>query len=175
MRFQPITVMLAIPVLALAVAATAAEKTTSANSARFDAIKKLAGDWVENGKDGKPGDKVMSSYRLTASGTVVEETLFPGTDHEMVTMYHLDGADLVLTHYCILGNQPKMRAEPGTDANRIVFKFVSGTNMKSDADNHMDQATLNLVDSNHIKAEWVACKEGKPCHTANFDMVRKPK
>ena len=29
----------------------------------------------------------------------------------MVTAYHLDGSDLVLTHYCIANNQPVLRAE----------------------------------------------------------------
>lgn len=175
MKFSTLSCLIAIPALVLAVTVTAAEKNTSVNTAKFEAIKKLAGDWVENGKDGKPGDKVVSSFRVTASGTVVEETLFPGSDHEMVTMYHLDGADLVLTHYCTLGNQPKMRAESGAEPNRVVFKFVSGTNLKSEAENHMHQATLTLTDDNHFQAEWVACKEGKPCHTANFDLVRKPK
>ena len=89
-------------------------------------------------------------------------------------MYHLDGADLVLTHYCMLGNQPRMRAEPGKDANKIVFKFIGGTNLKSNDDHHMHQATLSIVDKDHFQAEWVSCKEGKSCHKAKFDLVRKP-
>ena len=36
---------------------------------------------------------------------------FPGTGHAMTTVYHLDGRDLVLTHYCMGGNQPRMRAK----------------------------------------------------------------
>ncbi len=151
------------------------KKTTSPNSERLEALKKLAGDWVEIGKDGKPSDKVVSSIRVTAAGSVVQETLFPGSDHEMVTMYHLDGADLVLTHYCMLGNQPRMRAEPGKEANRLVFKFIGGTNLKSEDENHMHQATLTIVSKDHFQAEWVACKDGKPCHTASFDLVRKQK
>ena len=35
------------------------------------------------------------------------ETEFPGTEHEMVTVITQDGADLALTHYCMLGNQPQ--------------------------------------------------------------------
>ncbi len=39
----------------------------------------------------------------------------------------------------------------------------------------MSQATLTLQDDGHYKAEWVACKDGKPCHEAKFQLVRKPK
>src|SRR5690242_19983450 len=93
--------LLAITLLAVAATSRAEEKAASVNAQRLEVLKQLAGDWVEV-KDGKPTDKVASSIRVTSGGSTVQETLFPGTDHEMVTMYHLDGADLVLTHYCSL-------------------------------------------------------------------------
>jgi hypothetical protein len=155
--------------------AKAGESAKATNARRLEALKQLAGDWIQLGADGKPTDKVVSSIRVTAGGSTVQETLFPGTDHEMVTMYHLDGADLILTHYCMLGNQPRMRAEPGTDVNTIAFTFVGGTNLNADADQHMHQATLTLQDKDHFRAEWTACKEGKSCHHVQFDLVRKAK
>jgi hypothetical protein len=171
-------IRVAFPLLVLALAvvtatAPAEEKAAPANAQRFEALKQLAGDWVELGKDGKPTDKVVSSIRVTSAGSAVQETLFPGSDHEMVTMYHLDGADLVLTHYCSMGNQPRLRAEPGQDANTIVFKYVSATNLKSDDDHHINGATFTLDGKDHFKAEWASCKDGKPCHQVNLDLVRK--
>ena len=112
---------------------------------------------------------------MTAGGTAIEETVFPGADHEMITMYHLDGDDLILTHYCILGNQPRMRAEPGKDVDRIAFKFVGGTNMKSANEHHMDHATFTLLDNDHFKTEWVSCKDGATCHEVTLNLVRKQK
>jgi hypothetical protein len=167
--------MFVIALLAGGGSISAGEKATSANAQRFEALKKLAGDWVEIGKDGKPADKIVTSILLTSAGTAIHETLFPGSDHEMITMYHLDGADLVLTHYCALGNQPRMRAEPGNDLNKIAFKFIGGTNLKSNDDHHMHQATLTIVGKDRFKAEWVSCKDGKACHHVSFDLVRKPK
>jgi hypothetical protein len=171
-------IRIAFSLLVLALAGVAApsragEKAAPVNAQRFEALKKLAGDWVALGKDGKPTDKVVSSIRVTSGGTAVEETLFPGSNHEMVTMYHLDGDDLVMTHYCSLGNQPRLRAEPGTDVNRIVFKFVGATNLKSTDDPHIHGATFTLNGKDHFKAEWVACKDGKTCHQENLDLVRK--
>lgn len=137
--------------------------------------KKLVGDWVEIGKDGKPTEKVFTSFRVTAAGTTLVETVFPGGDDEMITMYHLDGDDLILTHYCTFGNQPRMRAEPGSDVNRIAFKFESATNLKSGNSPHMDHATVTLVDADHFTTEWVGLENGKICHQMTVDLVRKPK
>ncbi len=165
--------LLVIALLSVTARLGAAEKASPVNVQRLEALKQLAGDWVALGKDGKPTDKVVSSIRVTSGGHTVQETLFPGTPHEMVTMYHLDGADLVLTHYCMLGNQPHMKAEPGGDVHTIVFKFTGGTNMKSSDEQHMDQATLTLDGKDHFQAEWVGCKDGKSCHQVRFDLVRK--
>ena len=160
-------------VLFVGLSAQGDEKVALATSQRFETLKKLAGDWVEIGPDSKPTDKIVSSIRVTSGGNTVQETLFPGSDHEMVTMYHLDGEDLVLTHYCMLGNQPRMRAEPGTDVNRIVFKFSGATNLRSNDEQHMHQAALSIEGKDRYKAVWVSCKDGKACHEAKFDLVRK--
>jgi len=165
-----------LPVLALVLGVVScawAEEKKAPASPAFEALKKLAGDWVEVGPDGKPTDKVVTSFRLTAGGSVVQETLFAGTDHEMVTMYHQDGADLVLTHYCAIGNQPRMRAESTKDAGRIVFKCAGGSNLKSESDTHMHHATLTLSGSDRYSAEWIAQQDGKECHKASFNLARK--
>jgi hypothetical protein len=164
---------LVIALAAVAASSRAEDKAAPVNAQRFEALKNLAGDWVAVGEDGKPTDKVISSIRVTSAGSAIQETLFPGSDHEMVNMYHVDGADLILTHYCALGNQPRLRAEPGKDVNKIVFKFVSATNLKSNDDHHINQATFTLDGTDHFKAEWVSCKDAKTCHQVNLDLVRK--
>lgn len=174
MKFRTVFSM-TIVLLAAQASAWANDNAGAANSQRFEALKKLAGDWVQVGKDGKPTDKLVSSIRVTSAGTAVEETLFPGSDHEMVTMYHLDGDDLILTHYCSLGNQPRLKAEPDQDVNRIVFKFVGATNLKSADEMHIHRATFTLDGADHFQAEWVANKDGKPCHQETLDLVRKQK
>jgi hypothetical protein len=175
MRFRTAAAVLVLALFALEVSARADEKSTSLSAQRLAALKSLAGDWVAADKDGKPTDAVVSSIRVTAGGNTVQETLFPGTEKEMVTMYHLDGDGLILTHYCMLGNQPRMRAESGGDVKKIAFKFLDGTNLKSSDDQHMHEATLTIQDKDHFKAEWVGCKDGKVCHNVTLDFVRKQK
>ncbi|HSB61114.1 MAG TPA: hypothetical protein VLI67_05305, partial [Vicinamibacteria bacterium] len=92
-------------------------------SAGFERFKALAGEWVaaEDGEMARKGD-LVARYAVTAAGSAVVETIFPGTSHEMVTVYHADGPDLVLTHYCVEGNQPRMRAK-NAGASRFDFAY----------------------------------------------------
>src|SRR5205085_339923 len=93
-------------------------KTTPiASHPGLERMKKLAGTWVATDKDGKPTDQVVSVVKVTAAGSAVHETLFPGQPHEMISVYHRDGSDLIMTHYCALGNQPRMKADPHSPAN----------------------------------------------------------
>ena len=119
----------------------------------------------------------MTVFKLTAAGSVLHETLFPGSGHEMMSVYHLDGSDLICTHYCALGNQPRLKLEPGKDAKTLSLKSVALGNGKSMNDAHMGRATITLIDDNHYAAEWVQVKDGKPVgeHAAQFNMARKTK
>ncbi len=167
----------AIGVLALSVQAQADEKKASnaVGSAAFERLKKLAGEWVSTGPDGKPTDQVISVFKVTAGGSAVQETLFPGSDHEMVTVYHLDGNDLVLTHYCVMHNQPHLKMDAASPANQIVFKFVGGTNLDPTKDMHMHEGTITFIDDNHIESTWQGWHDGKPAEGHKFaeKLVRK--
>src|SRR2546422_6220871 len=126
-----------------------------AKNSGFERIKALSGVWdVTGGEEhGGPGGAV--TYRVTAGGSAVLETLFGGTPHEMVTLYYMEGDDLAMTHYCMLQNRPHMRAERGSGADKIVFKCEGGDNAKIEAEDHMHQATFKFVDADHVKTEWV--------------------
>jgi len=158
----------ALAVLAIGAAsivASAADTTT----ARFDKLKALAGDWTKSDGDGS----VAATYRVTAGGSAVLETLHPGAADEMVTIYTVDKGDVVMTHYCAVGNQPHMKAVRGGDANAIDFKFDGGGNIKSPNDPHMHEATFAFKDADHVISTWQFFKDGKPGEKAEFNLVRK--
>jgi hypothetical protein len=152
-----------------------AKATPTPTHPGLEKIKKLAGTWVEADKDGKPTDKVVSVVRVTAGGSAVHETNFPGTPMEMVSVYHLDKGELVMTHYCILGNQPRMKADPKAPANQIKWVFAGGTNLDPAKDAHMHGATVTFVDDDHIAIEGEAWENGKPSptHCGCMKLVRK--
>ena len=136
----------------------------------LDALKALAGTWVSEkpGHDGKP---MTTIFKVTSGGTAVEETLFAGSDHEMVDMYTVDGDTLLLTHYCMMGNQPRMqlkRSEKGT----MVFEFVNGGNMKSRDEAHMDSVEL-MIDGDKLTEKWTNMADGKTTEVVSFEFKKK--
>jgi hypothetical protein len=147
--------------------------TASPAGAAFERIKSLAGTWTGKGiTEGGPNNDVTIVYKVTAGGSTVEETLFPGTPHEMITMYHRDGDAVVLTHYCAFGNQPQMRLEPAKEPNVLSFRFSGGSNMK-ESDPHMHAVRLTFVDADHLKSSWDSMQDGKATTHVTFDLARK--
>jgi hypothetical protein len=149
------------------------EKSPAAQG--LERLKKLSGEWVAADADGKPTSQVVSSFKVTAAGSAVQETIFPGSDHEMVTLYHRDGADLVLTHYCALGNQPHLKADPKAPADQLRFQFAGGSNLDPEKDMHMHEGAITFIDDDHIEWSWQAYKDGKPAdgHKIAMKLVRK--
>ena len=160
---------------AVVLAAEPPVKPAAPTHAGFEKMKSLAGTWVEADKNGKPTDKVVSVIKVTAGGSAVTDTIFPGTDQEMVSVYTVDGSDLIMTHYCVLGNQPKMKANPKSPKDSIQFDFAGGSNLNPAKDMHMHGATLKFVDADHIEMSGIAWVDGKPSedHCGTQKLVRK--
>jgi len=157
--------------LCFALPATAGEThgTPDAARAAFERLKTLEGEWHAVTPE---GDATIT-YRVAAADSVVVEHLFPGTAHEMLTVYHMDGDDLVATHYCSAGNQPRFKLEqPGESSDRLHFAFNGGSNM-APGDGHIHEGWLHFIDADHIEAEWVFWKDQKPEHSASFSMTRR--
>ncbi len=131
-------------------------------NAGLEKMKKLAGTWLVADKDGKPTEQVASVIKITAGGSVVHETLFPGQPQEMVSLYTVDGQDLIMTHYCVLGNQPRMKADPNSSADQIVFRFAGGGNLDASKDKHMHELTLTFIDDGHIEVQGTGWENGAP-------------
>jgi hypothetical protein len=144
-------------------------------AAAFEQFKQLAGDWVgKETHDGKESsDDILVNYKVVSAGSAVVETLLCGSDHEMITVIHRDGKDLALTHYCALGNQPHMRAKLNGDSKSVAFKFAGVSNLKSDQEMHMHDATFTFVDKDTLKTEWTHFKDGKNAGTVVFLLKRK--
>ncbi len=122
-------------------------------------LKFLIGEWKGTDTEGKAYKAV---YQLTSGGTSLTETLTPPDSPPMTTMYYTDGDQLMLTHYCSMNNQPRMRAPaPKEGEKALTFSFVDATNLRSPADPHMHQLTIDQKDHDHFNQTWVLSKAGK--------------
>ncbi len=164
MRIRTLVTLCALAAFAAAAPAESKKGLASAGSknARFEQFKQLAGEWVGTASGHGPVQKdVHIQFKVTAGGSAVVETEFPGTDHEMITVITQDGGDLALTHYCMMGNQPHMKAEGKGPTDKIVFQFSRIGNANPNTDSFMRDVTYTFVDKDTLKAEWTHCREGK--------------
>lgn len=143
------TLALALAVsLASPPAATAAATAgTIDGSAAFDRVKKLEGSWKTDAKEAAQ----YVTVRLVAGGTAVLETV-TGADRTNVTsmtVYALEGGELVATHYGTTG------------ATRLRVKAVDGQNVVFEP-NSKEPKVLGLtlaVAEGKLKQDW-AVREG---------------
>ncbi len=115
----------------------------------FAKLKALAGEWKANLGE---GHEARVSWALTAAGTALMETHKMGEKGSMVTLYHADGDTLALTHYCALGNQPRMKASKVTDSE-IVFELAGGTNIDKEGP-YMGALTIAFRGADKVTETW---------------------
>jgi len=169
----------ALLVLAVAGCASTARSATSPDEtaraeAVFEKLKALEGRWVQMDVEGavsEAGTEV--NYEVTAAGSAVIETEFAGQDHEMVTVYTMDDGRLRLTHYCAMGNQPTMYADPITDENRVTFEAFAVGGEDDPNNPHMHWADIRFVGPDRVDADWTIRQEdGSRGFVGKMNLVR---
>ena len=146
----------------------------------FEQLKSLAGTW-HGSPEGEGADaeaaaeaagQITHVFEVSAAGTVVMETMNPGTEHEMINMYHRDGEELVLTHYCAGGNQPTMQLNRASStATELVFDFTGGTNLDPAVDPHIHSAEM-AISEDGLRSEWMSHAGGEPAGKMTFLLSR---
>jgi len=138
-------------------------------NAGFEKMKPLVGNWQGKAEDGKP---VRISYALASDGSVLVEKIDAGSENEMVTVYYPDGDRLMMTHYCSLHNQPRMRADAATaESRKLIFDFVDATNMSSPDAMHMHRLAVTFEGKDRFAQEWT-WKSGEKEGTVVFRLER---
>lgn len=160
-----------VPAAVTRVSGGAADSSSAA--AAFERMKSLVGTWEAKSTKGWTGTE---KFELIAEGSVLMQTtrIEPHPNQTMVTMYHLDGDRLLLTHYCVAKNQPRLVASAlSADGGKLTFRFLDGTNLKSRDQGHMDQAVFEFVDADHFRDQWTWYQDGKESWMEQVEYVRK--
>lgn len=137
-------------------------------NAQFDHLKKLDGTWENTDKD----HPCTVTYKVSSGGTALLETLSTGKG-DMLTVYHPDGEGLSMTHYCMLGNQPHMKADKESKPGTLRFVCDGGSNLKCATDPHMHALVITFVDADHVKMDWTLYGGGKEQGVHSFNLARK--
>jgi hypothetical protein len=172
-------------ILVLAVSALAApeqknEKSSGApESVVYDAdsafqfLQTLAGDWDRTGGHDHGDSSSLNTFRVSGAGSAIVETIFPGQESEMITVYHRNGDDLLLTHYCALHNAPVMKFQKSDKPGEIKFAFEGGTNFDPKVNMHVHEGTLRIKNADTVESTFLTYDAGKPGETVSSTLKRK--
>jgi hypothetical protein len=157
--------ILSVTVAAIALTAFASAQTDAQKA--FASIKSLPGTWNGTTSQGP----VEVTFKTVSGGSAVMSEILGHED--MISMISLNGPDkLLMTHYCSIGNQPRMQASVSPDGKIITFNFLDATNLATPDAGHMQKMILTIVDNNHHTEEWVYADHGQE-HKELFDLHRK--
>ena len=124
----------------------------------FTRLRGLVGSW--EGKTAA-GRVLKVSYRLAANDTVLVETWTLAPQRETLTLYHMDNESLVATHYCSLGNQPRLEFRAPGNPGRFIFEFVAATNLPTTETAHQDRFEIELFDEGSFARSETYLENGK--------------
>ena len=145
------------------------------DSQLLEPVSGLVGEWDMTDETG--AEVLASRFEVTGGGSAVCETMFPGTEYQMTNLYHMDGQKLVVTHYCAVGNQPRMAATKArrTDEGLVYeFKFQSVSNLRPEHDHYMGQMTMTICDNGTVRQDWRSYdREGALGEPVIFELRRR--
>lgn len=139
----------------------------------FDKLKSLAGSWTGT-YDGTP---IYVSIRVTSTGNAIMHEMTgaekaDADENHPLSVFYLEGDRLLLTHYCDVGNRPRMVGKTSPDGKTVEFDFLDMADYSSAQGSHMDHAVFTMLDPNHHTEEWTAEREGKPPIVGHLDLHR---
>jgi hypothetical protein len=124
----------------------------------FERLKTLAGEWEGSFEwsQGRTGSGTLHvSYYLTGGGSALVENLVMGGVPTMTTVYHLDGSDLRMTHYCAARNQPRLKAVRFDEAQSSAeFTLVDVTGVGPKNPGHVEAFFVRLLDGDRLNLRF---------------------
>lgn len=156
--------MIALTALALAVAQPAPARETSVQpspaATALQQLSALVGTWRDAEQ---PHSPLRIRFYLTAGGTVlVESWERAGGEPHSLTLYHRAAANLIATHYCPQGNQPRLTL--ATSGKTLAFTFRDATDLDG-SESHLHDLSFDLTNPTRPIRSEVYRQDGKPENT----------
>jgi hypothetical protein len=128
-------------------------------AAAFERLRSLAGDWegpFEWSGARSGSGRMSASYLLSGNGSALVETLAVDGTPSMTSVYHLDGSDLRMTHFCAARNQPRLKATRIDEAQGIFeFAIVDITNLPSPTAPHVEGFEIRFLKDDEVRLTFI--------------------
>jgi hypothetical protein len=133
--------------------------------AALDLFKSLKGAWTIQ-ENGKPLP-IKMNYDLGSRDTVVMEQF-----GKELSVFYVDKNELLITHFCNRGNQPRLRLAKGKISNTYEFEMIDVTNLESQDDSHVQKIIYRVLDQMHIDLELV-WKIGRQFKFEKYALIKE--
>jgi hypothetical protein len=120
----------------------------AAEQTPFEVFKGLQGQWSISA-----GDKTLPfhmTYAPGSNGSIVTEQF-----GKELSVFYSDKGNLLMTHFCNRGNQPRLKLKGGGAARRYEFDMLDVTNLKNPSDDHVHAIIYEIPDPQHIRLEII--------------------
>jgi hypothetical protein len=139
--------------------------------AAIERLKTLVGRWESTEKGKAPRGQTVT-YSLTGGGSVlVEDARSASGVGGMMTTYHMDKNQLVLTHFCGAGNQPRMRIK-AADERHIAFEMYDITNLADPQAYYSTSLDVVFLGPDRVDLAYGGTQGGRAT-TQVFQLTRK--
>jgi hypothetical protein len=85
------------------------------------------------------------TYQLASKDTIVTEQF--GRE---LSVFAMDGATLTMTHYCNVGNQPRLRLKPQNPRNVYEFDLVQLISPKDAPPDHVEKVIYEFLSDKQV-------------------------
>jgi hypothetical protein len=151
-------------IVVFAMAIFAVHFSNQAQADAFASLQSLRGKWVARQTDANTTVDVI--YDVASKDSVI-------TEHfgKELTVFYRDGNKLLLTHFCNVGNQPRLKLQQGGSPDLLEFKFVDATNLSKPDASHVDHITYRFVNKDQMEGTWT-WKKGDRFESEQYLMTR---
>ena len=157
----------------------------------YDWLRQLEGQWTLSPAGRQEGkatqrpevaamlgtDRLAMDFKLVGRGSAVQEDLLPGTERQMVTMYHCKDTScsaVKATHYCAKQNQPEFLASLDSTPVKLVFECDMSTELCQSWDDHIHRITHELSeDGRHLRSVYSSFLNGEHSKDTIFHFDRQ--
>jgi hypothetical protein len=131
----------------------------------FDAFKSFNGKWSIQ-SDGKLLPIEMT-YDNGSKNSIVAEQF-----GKELSVFYRDGQDLLMTHFCNVGNQPRLKLKGDSKIGYLEFVTFDVTNLENQETPHVQKVVYHIINEKHIELELV-WKLGKSERSEKYILNKK--
>ena len=86
-------------------------------------------------------------------------------------MFYRDGSNLLMTHFCNGGNQPRLKLRESSQPGLLEFEMFDITNLKSADAAHVQRIIYRIIDDKKFDLE-IVWQRGKSQESEKYTLTK---